>query len=45
MRRTGIEPVSKAWKAAILPLNYRRKMDGVGIEPTTFRMQIENSTN
>ena len=27
-RVTGIEPVSKAWEAFILPLNYTRKSDG-----------------
>ena len=45
MRRTGIEPVSKAWKAFILPLKYRReRMDEMGIEPTTFEMQTQHST-
>ena len=30
----GIEPTSSAWKAEVLPLNYARKMVGVGFEPT-----------
>ena len=34
VRRLGIEPRSTAWKAIILPLNYRRLVQGVGIEPT-----------
>ena len=34
VRRLGIEPRSTAWKAIILPLNYRRLMQGVGFEPT-----------
>ncbi len=34
VRRLGIEPRSTAWKAIILPLNYRRLVQGVGFEPT-----------
>ncbi|CAL7000200.1 protein of unknown function [Lactiplantibacillus plantarum] len=34
-RVTGIGPATTAWKAVVLPLNYTRIMDLVGLEPTT----------
>ena len=32
----GIEPLSTAWKAEVLPLNYICMVPLVGIEPTTY---------
>ena len=32
-RETGIEPVSLAWKAKVLPLNYSRMVEEAGFEP------------
>jgi hypothetical protein len=34
-RVTGIEPVTRAWKARMLPLHHTRKATQVGLEPTT----------
>ena len=44
MRPAGIEPALQPWKGCILPLNYRRSVDSVGIEPTASRLQSERST-
>ena len=27
----GIEPTPSAWKAEVLPLNYTRRLNGVGV--------------
>ena len=34
-RETGIEPVSSAWKAEVLPLNYSRPAELTGLMPCT----------
>jgi hypothetical protein len=34
-RVTGIEPVTRAWKARMLPLHHTRKAIQAGLEPAT----------
>lgn len=34
MLTTGVEPISPAWKAGMIPLHYASDILGVGFEPT-----------
>ena len=43
-RVRGIEPPYSAWEADVLPLNYTRRVELMGLEPTTPCLQSKCSS-